>query len=46
MDKSLQMAELETENDLLSPNGIDKKSTGPGGIRTYDQWIMSPLLYR
>jgi len=45
-DNSLQMADLRTEKELVSSNGIDEKTTGPTWIRTKDQWIMSPLLYR
>ena len=25
---------------------VNRVFSGPGRIRTYDQWIMSPLLYR
>ena len=40
------VASLETERNPLSPPDNGEKSIGPGRIRTYDQWIMSPLLYR
>ncbi len=42
--KPLKVACLGTKKDLLSPPDIGEKTTGPGRIRTYDQWIMSPLL--
>ncbi len=42
--KPLQLAELGTTKEPMSSDDIDQKTTGPGRIRTYDQWIMSPLL--
>ena len=42
----LNLTGLETEKDPVSSAGKGENSNGPGRIRTYDQWIMSPLLYR
>ena len=44
--KPNDLAGLETKKDPVSPPDNGEKSNGPGRIRTYDQWIMSPLLYR
>ena len=43
--KSLQMAGLGTEKELMSPNDIGTKSNAPEGIRTPDLRIRNPLLY-
>ncbi len=40
----LNTVALETKRTSLSPPDNEEKSNGPGRIRTYDQWIMSPLL--
>jgi len=40
----LNLAGLETEKNPVSPSDNRADSDGPGRIRTYDQWIMSPLL--
>jgi len=42
--KSLKTIPLGTKKEPMSPTGISSKATGPGRIRTCDQWIMSPLL--
>ncbi len=42
--KPLQLANLATKKGQLSTPDTDQKSTGPGRTRTFDQWIMSPLL--
>ncbi len=44
--KPLNLAGLETKKDPASFPDNGEKSIGPGRIRTYDQWIMSPLLCR
>jgi len=43
--KSLQMAGLGTEKELMSPNDIGTNSNAPEGIRTPDLRIRNPLLY-
>jgi site-specific recombinase XerD len=43
---SLNMAGLDKNKDQLSSPDSRSKANGPGRIRTYDQWIMSPLLCR
>jgi integrase len=43
--KSLQMAGLGTEKELMSPNGIRSNSNAPDRIRTCDLRIRNPLLY-
>ncbi len=42
--KAFEMTGLDAEKKPLSSTGNGLESTGPGRIRTYDQWIMSPLL--
>ncbi len=45
-DKVLVEGRLGNECDSVSSLDNSSKNNGPGRIRTYDQWIMSPLLYR
>ena len=40
----LNIVDLETKKDSLSSSDNESKTNGPGRIRTFDQWIMSPLL--
>ncbi len=42
--KAVQSKHLGTKKEPMSPPDTGSKSTGPGRIRTFDQWIMSPLL--
>ncbi len=42
--KAFEIAGLGAEKKPLSSSGNGLESNGPGRIRTYDQWIMSPLL--
>jgi site-specific recombinase XerD len=44
--KGLNAVALVTEERPLSPPVNVSDETGPARIRTLDQWIMSPLLYR
>ncbi len=44
--KSSMNGALGTDVDAVSLSGTPQKKTGPGWIRTSDQGIMSPLLYR
>jgi hypothetical protein len=44
--KSLEMTELGNVYIDLAFADIEEELTGPARIRTLDQWIMSPLLYR
>jgi hypothetical protein len=44
--KSLQMTELDKENDLMSLSGIGEKGNGRYRNRTCDPLIKSQLLYR
>jgi hypothetical protein len=37
---------LGNEGQELALVGTPEESIGPGRDRTFDQWIMSPLLYR
>jgi integrase len=43
--KSLQMAGLGTEKELMSPNNISEKSNTPDRIRTCDLRFRKPTLY-
>ena len=43
--KSLQMADLGAEKELMSSNDIGKNSNTPDRIRTCDLRIRNPLLY-
>ena len=45
MNKSLQMADLETIMESMSPNDIGSETNAPGRIRTCDLRIRNPLLY-
>ena len=44
VSKSLQVATLGKEKEPMSPTDISSNIIGPRRIRTFDQWIMSPLL--
>ena len=44
--KPLNRTVLETDKDPMSLSDNREESNGPARIRTLDQWIMSPLLYR
>jgi len=43
-DKSLQLASLGKQKEPMSSTDIGSNMNGPRRIRTFDQWIMSPLL--
>ena len=46
IDNALIEQQLGNEEQELALAGTAEESIGPGRDRTFDQWIMSPLLYR
>ena len=46
IDNALTEQQLGNEEQELALVGTAEESIGPGRDRTFDQWIMSPLLYR